>query len=195
MSSGSLVLSPAGIVPDSELPDPFSGARNFQEEIRQTSDLLSTAQVALYPIAAEGLVSDTAFQGDNRQIGQKRISMAAQDTMRQSRTAAFDLSSSHASMEQLAKETGGQAFYNTNGLNDALTRVVNNGSRYYSLAYSPTNANMDGKFRRIQVKLISGKGALAYRRGYYAGDVATALSPGNKQNPDPLLPLMGRNLP
>src|SRR5215472_7996592 len=148
---------PAGIVPDSELPDPFSGARNFQEEIRQTSDLLSTAQVALYPIAAEGLVSDTAFQVDNRQIGQKRISMAAQDTMRQSRTASLDLSSSHASMEQLAKETGGQAFYNTNGLNDALTRVVNNGSRYYSLAYSPTNANMDGKFRRIQVKLISGK--------------------------------------
>jgi VWFA-related protein len=186
---------PAGIVPDSELPDPFSGARNFQEEIRQTADLLATAQVALYPIAAEGLVSDTAFQVDNRQIGQKRISVAAQDTMRQSRTTALDLNSSHASMEQLAKETGGQAFYNTNGLNDALTRVVNIGSRYYSLAYSPTNANMDGKYRRIQVKLIAGKGTLSYRRGYNADDVATALAPANKQNADPLLPLMGRNLP
>src|SRR5262252_7706718 len=119
---------PAGIVPDSDLPDPFSGARNFQDEIRKTSDLLTAAQVALYPIAAEGLVSDTAFQVDNRQIGQKRISVAAQDTMRQSRTSALDLSSAHASMEQLAKDTGGQAFYNTNGLNDALTLVVNNGS-------------------------------------------------------------------
>jgi VWFA-related protein len=186
---------PAGIVPDSDLPDPFSGARNFQDEIRKTTDLLTTAQVALYPIAAEGLVSDTAFQVDNRQIGQKRIGMAAQDTMRQSRTAALDLSSAHASMEQLAKDTGGQAFYNTNGLNDALTRVVNNSSRYYSLAYSPTNANMDGKYRHIQVKLITGKGTLAYRRGYYADDIATTFASGNKQNPDPLLPLMGRNLP
>lgn len=186
---------PAGIVPDSDLPDPFSGARNFQEEIRKTTDLLTTAQVALYPIAAEGLVSDTAFQVDNRQIGQKRISMAAQDTMRQSRTATLDLSSAHASMEQLAKDTGGQAFYNTNGLNDALTRVVNNGSHYYSLAYSPTNANMDGKYRRIQVKLVNGKGTLAYRRGYYADDVATTLTSGGSKNRDPLLPLMGRNLP
>jgi VWFA-related protein len=186
---------PAGIVPDSDLPDPFSGARNFQDEIRKTTDLLTTAQVALYPIAAEGLASDTAFQVDNRQIGQKRISVAAQDTMRQSRTAALDLSSAHASMEQLAKDTGGQAFYNTNGLNDALARVVNNGSHYYSLAYSPTNANMDGKYRRIQVKLISGKGTLAYRRGYYADDAAATLTSGNKQHLDLLLPLMGRNLP
>jgi VWFA-related protein len=186
---------PAGIVPDADLPDPFSGIANFKEEIRKTTDLLTAAQVALYPIAAEGLVSDTAFQVDNRQIGQKRVSVAAQDTMRQSRTAAMDLSSSHASMEQLAKDTGGQAFYNTNGLNDALTRVVNNGSHFYSLAYSPTNTNMDGKYRRIRVKLTNAKGALAYRRGYYADDVSTALASSQKQNSDPLLPLMGRNLP
>jgi len=183
---------PAGIVPDSDLSDPFSGVSNFKEEIRKTTDLLTTAQVALYPVAAEGLVTSTAFQVDNRQIGQKRISVAAQDTMQRSRTAFSDLESSHASMEQLAKDTGGQAFVNSNGLDDALSRVVKNGSRYYSLGYSPTNKNMDGKYRHIQVKLISAKAALAYRRGYYADD-ASATS--QKQNSDPLLALMGRNLP
>ena len=186
---------PAGVVPDADLPDPFSGVANFKEEIRKTTDLLTTAQVALYPIAAEGLASHTAFQVDNREIGQKRVSVAAQDTMRQSRTAAMDLSSSHASMERLARDTGGEAFYNTNGLNDALTRVVNNGSHFYSLAYSPTNTNMDGKYRRIQIKLIKAKGSLAYRRGYYADDVNTALASSQKENSDPLMPLMGRNSP
>jgi len=186
---------PASILPNSDLSDPFSGIDNFQEEIRKTTDLLTTAQVALYPVAAEGLIPNSAFQVDNRKIGEKRISVAAQDTMTRSRTAALDLSSSHASMEQLAKDTGGQAFYNTNGLNDALTQVVNNGSRFYSLAYSPTNANMDGKYRRIRVKLIRGKGTLAYRRGYYADDGGAALASGQNQNSDPLLPLMGRNLP
>ena len=186
---------PAAIVPDPDLPDPFSGAANFKEEIRKTTDLLTTAHVALYPIAAEGLVSSTAFQVDNRQISEKRISVTAQDTMRESRTAALDVESSHASMEQLAKETGGQAFYNTNGLNDALARVVKNGSRYYSLAYSPSNTNMDGNYRRIQVKLTGSKGTLAYRRGYYADDLGHSVASADKQNSDPLLRLMGRNQP
>src|SRR5215472_19169945 len=69
---------PAGIVPNSELVDPFSAAVNFKEDIRRTTDLLTTAHVALYPVAAEGLVSDSAFQVNNRQISEKRGSMAMQ---------------------------------------------------------------------------------------------------------------------
>lgn len=186
---------PAGILADPDAVDPFSGAANFQEEIRRTTDLLTTAQVALYPIAAEGMTSDVAFQVDNRQIGEKRGSVAAMDTMQQSQVAARDLDFSHASMLQLAKETGGQAFFNANGLNDAFARVVNNGSRYYSLAYSPTNPAMDGKYRHILIKRASGKETLSYRRGYFADDLHTILASGQKPNYDPLLPLIGRNLP
>ncbi len=186
---------PAGIVPDSDLSDPFSGASNFKDEIRKTTDLLTTADIALYPVAAEGLVTASAFQVDNRQIGQKRISVAAQDTMQRSRVADSDVQSGHASMEQLAKDTGGQAFLNTNGLDDALARVVKNGSQYYSLAYSPTNRNMDGKYRHIQIKLTKEKAVLAYRRGYYAQDGNAAVASNQKPNSDPLLQLMGRNLP
>jgi VWFA-related protein len=186
---------PVGIVPDSDLPDPFAAASNFQDDIRKTTDLLCAAQVALYPIAAEGLAADTAFQANGQEIGQKRGSVAMQDQVQQLRAASVDRDSNHAAMEQLAQDTGGKAFYNTNGLNDALARVVNNGTRYYSLTYVPTNGTMDGKFRRIQVKLVNGKDALAYRRGYYADDLATVLTAGQKADSDPLLFLMGRNLP
>ena len=186
---------PAGILADPDVPDPFSGATNFHEEIRRTTDLLTTAQVAIYPIAAEGLTSDVAFQVDNRQIGEKRGSVAAMDTMQQSQAAARDLDFSHASMLQLAKETGGQAFFNANGLKDAFARVVNNGSRYYTLAYSPTNPAMDGKYRHILIKLASGKETLSYRRSYFADDLHTVLASGQKPNSDSLLPLVGRNLP
>jgi hypothetical protein len=54
---------------------------------------------------------------------------------------------------------------------------------------------MDGKFRRIQLKLLKGKDTLAYRRGYFADELATALAAGQKPDSDPLLQLMGRNLP
>lgn len=184
---------PAGIVPDSDLTDPFSGAASFQEEIRKMTNLLTTAQISLYPIGAEGLTSDVAFQVNNREITQRRGNLSMQDALQQSQKATIDLDASHASMEQLARDTGGQAIYNTNGLNDALTRVVNNGTRYYSLAYSPTNANADGKYRHIQVKLVTRKETLAYRRGYYAEDTQTDSGP--KRNSDPLMQLMGRNLP
>ncbi len=186
---------PAGIVPNSDLVDPFSAAVNFKEDIRRTTDLLTAAQIALYPVAAEGLVSDTAFQVNNREIGEKRGTVSIQDTMRESNTAAMNLDASHASMEQLAKDTGGRAFYNTNGLGEALARVVKNGSHFYTLAYSPSNANMDGKYRHIQVKRVSGKDTLAYRRGYYADDLSTALTSNRKQGSDPLMQFMGRNLP
>jgi VWFA-related protein len=184
---------PTGIVPDSDLTDPFSGAASFQEEIRKTTNLLTTAQISLYPIAAEGLTSDVAFQANNREITERRGNLSMQDTLQESRKATIDLDSSHSSMEQLARETGGQAIYNTNGLNDALTRVVNNGTRYYSLAYSPINANMDGRYRHIQVKLVTRKETLAYRRGYYAENTQT--DSAQKKNLDPLMQLMGRNLP
>ena len=186
---------PAGILPNSDLVDPFTSADTFQEDIRKTTDLLTAGQVALYPIAAEGLASDAVYEANAKEIGEKRGQLALRDQMRQMQTGSVDRDSNHNVMDQLAKDTGGQAFYNTNGLNDALTRVVSNGTRYYSLAYSPSNTTMDGKYRRIQVKLLRGKDNLAYRRGYYADDLQTVLAAGQKPDTDPLLMLMGRNLP
>lgn len=159
--------------------------------------MLASSQIAIYPIAAEGLAGDAVYQTDAGEIGQKRPSMVQRDTIKRMRTGAADRDSSHGAMEELAKDTGGQAYYNTNGLNDALAHVVNNGTRYYTLTYTPTDKAMDGKFRRIRVDLANGdnKDKLAYRRGYFAMDRTVAQTVGQSADFDPLLPLMGRNLP
>jgi len=186
---------PVGIFPNPDVPDAFSFTDSFQDDIRKTADLLTAAEVAIYPIAAEGLIPDSTFQANDKEIGEKRGQVALRDQVRDLRNGGVTRDSNHSAMEELAKDTGGQAFYNTNGLNDALTRVINNGTRYYSLSYTPSNPALDGKYRRIQVKLLSGKNTLAYRRGYYADDLGTALAAGQKPDSDPLLLLMGRNLP
>jgi VWFA-related protein len=186
---------PLGIFPDPSVPDPFTYTTNFGDDMRKTADLLTAAQVAIYPIASEGLAPDAVYQANANEIGQMRAQGAWQDQWQQMQTGAVTRDSSHNAMDELAKNTGGQAFYNTNGLNDALTRVVNNGTRYYSLAYLPSNSKMDGKYRRIQVRLLKGKDTLAYRRGYYADDLESVLAAGLKPETDPLLMLMGRNLP
>ena len=98
-------------------------------------------------------------------------------------------------MEQLARETGGQAFYNVNGLGEAMQHSISNSQHYYSITYSPSDSLMDGKYRHIQLKLASAKHNLSYRRGYFADDIGTALSSNQKPDADPLMTLMGRNLP
>ena len=124
---------PAGILPNPDLTDPFGGEKSFQEEIKKTTALLAAAQVALYPIGAEGLATDSTYQANGVEIGEKRGSATVQDQIQNSRNESFNRDSSHAVMEQLAKETGGQAFYNANGLGAAMQRAIDNSSHYYSL--------------------------------------------------------------
>jgi len=186
---------PTGILPDPDLPDPASVVRDFQQDLRRTTDLLASSQTAIYPIAAEDLASDPVYEANGGAIGQTRPSLAARDQIKQMRTAGADRDSNHIAMEELAKDTGGQAFYNTNGLNDALTHVISNGTRFYTLTYSPTDKIMDGKFRRLRINLLNSKYNLAYRRGYFADDFGASQAAEQKPDVDPLYALMGRNLP
>jgi len=78
----------------------------------------------------------------------------------------------HFNMEQFAKATGGKAFV-TNGLGQALGDAIANGSDYYTLAYAPENANYNGAYRKIDVKLPEYHYDLQYRRGYFAEDPAS----------------------
>jgi VWFA-related protein len=172
---------PVGILPDPDLPDPFAEIKDFQQDVRKTTALLTAAQVALYPIVAEGFAPDSQYEANRAEIGEKRGTMVTRDQIRDLRTERADRDSSHAIMETLAKDTGGQAYYNTNGLNDVLARVINNGTRYYTISYSPTTKATDGKYRRIQVKLVTGKDKLAYRRGYYADDLEAVLAAGQSR--------------
>jgi hypothetical protein len=80
------------------------------------------------------------------------------------RGAEFD------TMNQVAQGTGGKAFYNSNGIGEAIATAVEQGSNYYTLSYSPINKHYDGKFRKIRVALTDKGYHLHYRPGYFADD-------------------------
>jgi VWFA-related protein len=166
--------------PISFLPDTKVHAAKHQEHVQQTSDMLTAAQVAIYPVSNLGVLGDPTFDVSN-----------LAGTRQQLETI---LSSNQIAMENIAQETGGRAFYNTNALNDAVRDAVNMGSHYYTLAYSPSNTRSDGKYRRIQVSLSNGKYTLSYRRGYYA-DKPRPESTSAEEADDPLIPLIGLGMP
>jgi VWFA-related protein len=188
---------PTGILPDPdpETSDPFSSVKELQQQVHETADILAANQVAIYPIGAEGLATDSRYEANAAEIGTKRGMQVTQDQLTEMRSEQGDRASTHASMELLAKDSGGEAYYDSNGLGNALLRVINNGARYYTISYATSNPKMDGKFRHVEVKVTEGKYKLAYRRGYYADDIESTEKNAQQQNSDPLYPLMGVNLP
>jgi VWFA-related protein len=175
------------------------GGRDFQEEVAKTANLLSAAQVAIYPIGAEGLAPDRQYDLSGP-LPPKIASATAEQQMTQYQTGDLqagmtERNAASAAMDELAKDTGGKAFYNTNGLNDALDRVLNHGTHYYTITYSPPNKNMDGRLRHIEVKVSGGSYQLAYRRGYYAKNESFAQATQSKPTGDPLRPLMDHGTP
>jgi hypothetical protein len=89
-------------------------------------------------------------------------------------------------MQQIAWETGGEAFFNDNDIQSAVARAIANGSDYFTIAYVPDNRSFDGAFRSIRIQVDGAKYELAYRRGYYAVDPT---KPGT-ENPGPTSPIV-----
>ncbi len=184
---------PAALFPDPSLPDRFGAQRDNQDEIHKTDALLASAQVAIYPIGAEGVGTDSLYAaGADSRLTQKEISQPQQQG--QERNA------SRAAMDLIAKDTGGAAFYGTNSLTDAMDHVAAHGSNFYTLTYTSTNPATDGRFRKIQVALASSRGyQLDYRRGYYADNTksiqAAAANPAPKPAADSLSPFLRPGLP
>src|SRR6185437_11809885 len=148
---------PLDVQPDVNSPTAGSiAAVSNDDEIRKTDNLLTQAQVAVYPIDSRGV---TSFMDPIDGTGSDSLMDMAKDE-----------SNHHLAMEAMAEHTGGKAFYNTNDLTKVISSAVANGSNYYTLTYSPTNKVWDERFRAIKVTVDQPRVKLAYREGYYAID-------------------------
>jgi len=133
------------------------------------------ANVIVYPVDAEGLRvhSKEAELGRNvavagaKGIGDEERGQGAwtKDLEKQN-----DLLNSRptAVLGRLAKDTGGFLVENTNDLSAGVARMQRERTTYYLLAYQPTNTNLDGKFRKIGVKVKRPKTTVHARPGYVA---------------------------
>jgi VWFA-related protein len=148
----------------------FHAVASSEKEFRETTALLSRAQVAVYPIDAHGLANAPMYDASTGDPTGKAVHFGAAALVSDKRAfdqATFD---AHATMYQMAIDTGGHAYVNTNDLATALESALSNGANYYTIAYTPTDPNWNGNFRTIQVKLAQQGYTLAYRRGYFADD-------------------------
>jgi VWFA-related protein len=196
---------PITVFPNAREKHGESELHDYNTAVKQAADLLTVSKVAVYPVGAEGMmvphICDPVInsmgcydlEGGNVSGGSGPVPSGRPSDF----TTPFTNENAARSdkimaMEQLAADTGGKAFYNTNDLNAAMQHAIADGSNYYTVVYSPTNKKMDGSYRHIEIKLAEGKYKLAYRRGYNADDSLVLVT---KPDADPLSSLMTPGLP
>ena len=154
--------------------------QSYADEIEQVTDILANSHVAVYPVDARILgnsdpysnLSNVDSQGNylGRSATGRGVGGGLSRTQSEMSLSVNDSLDSHSTMNTIADETGGRAFYNTNDLKGVIREGMRDGSTYYTLGYYPADKNWDGKFRRITVKVNRHGVKLRFRQGYYASD-------------------------
>ena len=184
---------PINVGPDPTQEDPSASQRDYGNRLSKLAELMALARVAVYPVDARGLLNVPSTQAENNQQNpgiltltpnSRPVAVAMPTTAEvidqsnvQFLAANF---AEHSTMDQIANETGGKAFYNTNAVGDAVVKSITNGANYYTIGYVPANKNYNGAYRKIEVQMPEAHAELEYRHGYYADDPAQTakLMPG-----------------
>jgi VWFA-related protein len=149
-------------------PTSRSPAPSFASQINASAQALSDANVAIYPVDARGLMAQR--MGESGTLFSTTIPSSAPQ-------ATLD------TMQKLAQGTGGVAYYNTNGIAEAIRRAIDDSNLTYELTYYPTNENWNGRFRDIKVEMKRPGVHLRYRKGYFA-------TPATPSTPESVTKLM-----
>jgi VWFA-related protein len=110
---------------------------------RELYDELDQERIAIYPIDGRGLLVVDLW-------------------------SAMVLGQQHMAMSDVAQATGGQAFYNNNGLKEITEHLLDSDSSFYTLTYSPRNLHFDNKWHKVRVEVAGASYHLSYRSGYFA---------------------------
>jgi VWFA-related protein len=138
---------------------------NNQAQLTATVNAAVKANVAFYPIDARGLVASAPL-GDATK-GSSSASSVRTGGAQMAAQANFQ--GQQETLTTLAGDTGGKALLDENDLSVGIVQAQKDISSYYIIGYNSGNTNLDGHYRKIDLKIKKDLAAkLDYRRGYFA---------------------------
>ncbi len=111
---------------------------SFHDQAKKATDEMNSDSVRIYPVDARGLSVNSHAYIN---IG---------------------------TMQELAEQTGGKAFYNNNDLPSEMRLALEDSREGYLLTYTPKDFHEDKSFHTIRLRVSRPGVHLRYRRGYYA---------------------------
>jgi VWFA-related protein len=155
----------------------LNGANN-QAQLHATINAAIRAGVSFWPVDARGLVAQAPL-GDATRGSPGGVAMYAGAA---ANAVTGNLQRSQDTLWTLAADTGGKALLDYNDLAQGIVQAQKATASYYILGYYTSNANPDGKFRKIKITLNDGLAAsIDYRRGYYAGKKFSKFTAADKE--------------
>ena len=149
------------------------------DRIRKVTDAAGRAGVVIYTLDARGIVSDSIDITNNKPIEPGGLLNSA---------TLGEISASQDGLNALAKDTGGQAFRNTNQpMSKWVEKVIDETSSYYLLAWKPDNEEQKrGKFKNIEVSILGRPDLKVRVRGsYFKSAALPLLTTKKKHDKDP----------
>ena len=137
-------------------------ARDLQPALDAILRLAVRYDIRFYTIDSRGLYTTAEIPGTGVDASSAGVPMQA--TQAAMSTAWFN----GDALSQLARETGGQFFENSNDFLKGIRTAVADGREEYILAYIPSDPSTDGRFRKISVAVKGKRLRVAAKAGYWA---------------------------
>jgi VWFA-related protein len=150
-------------------------AKAVEPEIRQVVRAAQMRDVSFYTLDSRGVYTVSAFEINQTPAvdpfpSQRRVTGSAlgptyANVQLDRQTVATE---NQSALQELAAETGGDFFRNSNDYLKGLRQALDDGDAYYLLAYTPTSLIADGKFHEIKVNVGQKNVMVRAKKGYYA---------------------------
>jgi VWFA-related protein len=134
---------------------------DHRHQFEQLIQRANRANVSFYPIDFRGLVTfDEPINSTRKLTTRGSDASPSADSAR--------LGARQDALRILAANTDGQAIVNSNSFDRDLQRIVQDTGAYYLLGYYSTNTKLDGRFRRLTVRVKRPDIEVRSRPGYLA---------------------------
>ena len=126
------------------------------------ASILSPAGIAAYPVDGRGLLTATPPGGVEGVMDEDAAARGHYMPAQSPQPLGI------SSMLEMAEETGGQAFTNTNDLTGAIRTAVEGSNVIYTLGFYLDAESLDGKFHRLKVRVKRSGDRVQCPSGYFA---------------------------
>jgi VWFA-related protein len=135
-------------------PNSMVDPQNYSAELETAARALNRVNMSVYPVDAGGVQMGGGAGG------------AAPDASLSS--AFFGRAGGRDTMNMIARQTGGRAFYGTNDLTEAMSKAIGETELSYLVGFYPNHNRWDGSYHRLKLRSKSSGLRVRYRDGYFA---------------------------
>jgi VWFA-related protein len=139
-----------------------SHAESVMYRLRSALSAMTRSNVAVYGVDPRGIVTS----GDDL----IEVGSFPENPLLELTPGAFqrEVERAQDSLRVISDETGGFAVVNKNDLDESFDRIMRDNSTYYLIGYYSNNKRLDGRFRKIEVRVKRPDVEVRARRGYTA---------------------------